>query len=133
MLRIVLGVFLILHGAVHLLWVGLARGWIPRDENIHWSGKSWLLTRTLGDQTTHTLGAGAFTLATLVFVIAGIGLLIGQKWYAGATIAAAVISIVTIVGLWDGQLVALQDKGILGILIDAGALVLALRFPDAVL
>lgn len=132
-IRIAIGVFLLLHGAVHMLWVSLARGWIPAGEGPQWSGRSWLLTGPLGHPTTLSVGAVVFTAATLAFVVAGVGVLAGQSWYPAAIIAASVLSIAAILGFWDGQTDHLLDKGFLGVVIDAAALLVASHQPWPIL
>lgn len=129
LVRVLAGVFLVLHGAVHMLWVSIARGWIPVEEGPQWSGRSWLFTGPLGQQTTLSLGAVMFTLTTMAFVVAGIGLITGQSWYSPLAIAASALSIVTVLGFWDGGLDHLLDKGFLGIVIDAVVIFVALRQP----
>lgn len=128
MLHIVLGVFLILHGAVHLWYVAMARGLITADADTIWNGKSWLLTGTLGDQMTMTLATIVHSVTTLVFVVAGVGLVAQQEWFASSAIAGAILSLAAIVSFWDGRPDHPVEKGLLGIIIDIGILVAILYF-----
>ena len=128
MLHIVLGVFLILHGAVHLWYVAMARGLITADADTIWNGKSWLLTRTLGDQMTMTLATIVHSVTTLVFVIAGVGLVAQQEWFASWAVAGAILSLAAILGFCDGRRDHTVEKGLLGIIIDTGILVAILYF-----
>ncbi len=128
MLHIVLGVFLILHGAVHLWYVAMARGLITADADTIWNGKSWLLTRTLGDQMTMTLATIVHSVTTLLFVIAGVGLVAQQEWFASCAVAGAILSLAAILGFWDGRRDHPVEKGLLGIIIDTGILVAILYF-----
>jgi hypothetical protein len=128
MLHIVLGVFLILHGAVHIWYVVMARGLISADPDTVWNGKSWLLTRRLGDETTMTLATIVHSVTTLLFVVAGIGLVAQQEWFAMWAVAGSFLSIAAIVGFWDGRPDHPIEKGLLGIIIDVGVLVAILYF-----
>jgi hypothetical protein len=128
MLHIIMGVFLILHGAVHIWYVAMARGVISADADTIWTGKSWLLTRTLGDQMTMTLATLVHSVTTLVFVIAGAGLVAKQEWFAAWAIGGAILSMAAIVGFWDGRPDHPVEKGALGIIIDIGILVAILYF-----
>jgi hypothetical protein len=128
MLHIIIGVFLILHGAVHIWYVAMARSLVPGEADNIWNGQSWLLTRTLGDQITMTLATIVFPVTTLVFLVAGGALVAQQEWFATWAVAGAILSIAAIVGFWDGKPDHPIEKGLLGIIIDVGILVSVLYF-----
>lgn len=48
MLRISIGIFMLLHGLVHLWYFVMSRGLVELKPEMGWSGKSWLLTNLLG-------------------------------------------------------------------------------------
>ena len=123
---IIFGLFLIAHGWVHLLYIALARAWIPPDENIAWTGESWLLTPRLGLDTTRQLATVAYGATILCFTVAGMGVLLRQPWFVFWTVFACGLSIATILGFWDRSLSRPLDKGLLGILIDIAILILVL-------
>jgi len=128
MLYIILGVFLILHGAVHLWYVAMARGLISADADTVWNGRSWLFTHRLGDQTTMTLATIVFSAITLVFAVAGIALVAQQEWFSTWAITGSILSIAAIVGFWDGKPDHPIEKGLLGIILDVAILVALLYF-----
>ena len=128
MLHIILGVFLILHGAVHLMYVGTARGWIPSEDNSVWDGQSWIFTRTLGDSATMTLATIVHATTTLVFAVAGIGLVLQQAWWEAWAVAGAILSTAGILLFWDGSPKNPVQKGLLGIIINIVILVAVLYF-----
>lgn len=128
MLYIILGVFLILHGAVHLWYVAMARGLISADADTIWNGRSWLLTRRVGDQTTMTFATIVFSAITLVFAVAGIALVAQQEWFSTWAITGSILSIAAIVCFWDGKPDHPVEKGLLGIILDVAILVALLYF-----
>jgi len=128
MLYIILGVFLILHGAVHLWYVAMARGLISADADTIWNGRSWLFTRRLGDQTTMTLATIVFSAIALVFAVAGIALVAQQEWFSTWAITGSILSIAAIVCFWDGKPDHPVEKGLLGIILDVAILVALLYF-----
>ena len=128
MLYIILGVFLILHGAVHIWYVAMARGLISADADTIWNGRSWLLTRRVGDQTTMTLATIVFSAITLVFAVAGIALVAQQEWFSTWAITGSILSIAAIVCFWDGKPDHPVEKGLLGIILDVAILVALLYF-----
>jgi hypothetical protein len=93
-----------------------------------WTGKSWLFSPLLGDATTRSLAAVLYVLATLGFVIGGIGVLVQQEWWRPLVIVSATFSTAIILLFWDGGLQMLVEKGLIGFLIDVALLVALLVF-----
>jgi len=126
MLSIIIGVFLIAHGAVHAI---LATAPIPRDPTskpgtfFAASKRSWLL-RGLGVPDTVTKWIGIFLVvaATVTFVLAGSGVLgvpILSIFWRTLVVIAAAISTFLIIVFWHSRL-------LLGFLINAFILVVLL-------
>ena len=130
MLAFLIGVFLVLHGLVHLLYVALSRGLIDSEREIGWTGKSWLFSNLLGQAGTLRLASAAYTLATLAFIGGGVGILSGAHWWQTVTAGAAILSSVVILLFWDGSTDRVVNKGLLGVLINVIILaaVLGLRW-----
>jgi len=128
MLHIILGVFLILHGAVHIWYVAMARGLISADADTIWNGRSWLFTRRLGDQATMALATIVFSAITLVFAVAGIALVAQQERFSTWAITGSILSIAAIIGFWDGKPDHPVEKGLLGITLDVAILAALLYF-----
>jgi hypothetical protein len=122
MSRIFIGVFLILHGLVHLWYFTLSQRLVPFQPEMGWTGKSWLLTNILGEYTTRTLAGLLFVLAAAGFVAGGLGYLIQMDWSRTVLIVSAVLSAVTTFVFWDGSAQYIVQKGLLGFFIDAGIL-----------
>lgn len=128
MLRFLIGIFIILHGLVHLWYVTLSQRLVEFQADMGWTGRSWLFSNLLGDATTRLLATAAYVLATIVFVAAGIGILVRAGWWRPVLVGSAVFSSAAIVVFWDGSTEMLVQKGLLGLLINVAILVAVLVF-----
>ena len=124
--RWALGIFIVLHGLVHLWYLTLSQGLVEFEAEMGWTGQSWLFSAFLGDSALRWLATTLYAIATLGFVAGGLGLVAQQDWWQPVTIAAAAISAVTIVLFWDGGAQMLVQKGLIGFLIDIIVLVVLL-------
>lgn len=118
--------FIILHGLVHLLYVGQASGIFELRPGMSWPDSAWLLSRMFGDRATRWVAAITLILAAFGFVAGGFGLIFSQAWWYTATVGAALLSSVMIILLWDGTLRKMDDQGGVGLLINLLFLVLIL-------
>jgi hypothetical protein len=127
------GIFLILHGLIHLLYVALSRKLFELEPPLTgWPEKSWLFARSLGVTGTRNLASVLYGIAVMLFVVSGIGRLLAVTNWPSFVILAAVFSSVTIIAFGDGVLKRLPDKGFVGILINAAILVILLLPPAPV-
>jgi hypothetical protein len=118
MQTIIIGIFLILHGLVHLLYAGQSGRFFELRPGMVWPDDSWLFSSLLGDEATRRLGTVLLALTTLGFVTGGLGLLFRQEWWRMAAIGSAVFSIVVFLLFWDGKFQVLDEKGWVGILLN---------------
>ena len=127
-MRILFGILIILHGLIHVWYVVLSQGWIAFQEEMGWTGKSWLLTGALGKNLTLSLATVFYGLSAITFVVTGIGIISGQSWYRPWSITAASLSIFSILIFWDGHFQMPVEKGLLGFLASLAVLILLLFF-----
>ena len=118
--------FIILHGLVHLLYVGQASRIFELRPGMSWPDSAWLLSRLFGDRVTRSVAAITLILAAFGFVAGGLGLIFSQTWWYPFTLGATALSSVMIILLWDGTLRKMDDKGGVGLLINLLILVLIL-------
>jgi len=132
MLRFIIGVFIVLHGLVHLLYFGHSRRLFELQPEMAWPDGSWVFSRLLGDETTRLLASNSCILAAIGFVAGGAGILVGQAWWRPVVMASAAFSAVILILFWDGELQKLDNQGAIAILINMAILiaVLILRWPD---
>jgi len=121
-MNILIGVFIVLHGLVHMWYVTMSQGWVEFQVDMGWTGNSWLLTNLLGDQVTRSFATVSYALSAIGFVAVSIGLFANLEWARTGLLFASIISSVTILAFWDGSLNMLVEKGLLGLLISLGIL-----------
>lgn len=128
MLSIIFGIFLVLHGLVHLLYLGQSARLFELQAGMVWPDGSWAFTRLFGDEATRVLASILCVLAAIGLVVGGIGIFVSQAWWRPVVVGSAAFSAVIFILFWDGQLKALANKGLLGILINLAVLVILLVF-----
>lgn len=117
-MRIILGIFLILHGMVHLLYAGQSWRLFELRPGMLWPSNSWLFSPLLGDGPTRYLATISLALAALSFWASGLGLFFDQAWWRPAAVGAAVFSAVIFLMLWNGRFQAMDEQGGVGLLIN---------------
>lgn len=117
-----LGIFLVLHGAVHLWYVVLSQGWVEAEGAMGWNGESWLLSERLSDRRLLDIASGLYTLVAVGFAAGGLGLVLTQPWWEPVTLFAATVSTTVIVTLWDGRRDQVVEKGAVGVVINFAVL-----------
>jgi len=132
MARIIVAVFLVLHGLVHLLYMGQSARLFELQPGLTWPSGSWLLSKFLADGAARLVADVSCVLAALGFGVAAVGLILDQTWWRPTVAATAVFSALLYVLFWNGQLQRLDQQGAVAILINAAILVIALllRWPQ---
>ena len=128
MVRLLIGVFIILHGLVHIWYLTLSQRLVPFQPEMGWTGRSWIFTDILGDSTTRAIASLLFLVATVGFVASGVGFLLNQEWWRTVLIGSAVLSAAITLLFWDGGAELIVQKGLVGLLIDVAILLWLLVF-----
>lgn len=128
MRRILVGVFLVLHGLVHLWYVVLSQGWVEVEDQMGWNGHSWLFSSVLPSETLLALASVLYVVVTIGFVLGGIGFALDVGWWPSLVVGAAVLSTVVLAAMWDGRFELLIEKGAAGVLINVGLVAAVLAF-----
>jgi hypothetical protein len=126
MFQIIFGVFLVLHGLVHVLYFGHSRRIFELQHGMVWPDGSWTFSRLLGTEATRDLASVLLIMAAIGFITGGAGTLLNQSWWPPVVLGSAVFSTLIYIFLWDGALQALADKGGVCILLNAAILMMAL-------
>jgi hypothetical protein len=122
-LNVIVGLFFVLHGLVHLLYSGHSQRLFELQPGLSWPDGSWAFSRLLGDEGTRMLAGAACVLAAVAFAAGGIGLTAGQTWWRPAIVGAAAFSTAIYLLLWDGAPQMLDGKGGIAVLINIVILV----------
>ena len=128
MIRILFGIFIVLHGLVHILYIGQSARYFELQPGMIWPDGSWAFSRLLGDAAARNLASVFLTLTAIGFVAGGIGVFAKQAWWRPAILAAAIFSSVIYLLFWDGGWGHLDNKGGVGILISLAILAALLIF-----
>jgi hypothetical protein len=128
MWTILFGVFLILHGLVHLLYAGQSWRFFELRPELTWPDGAWLFSKLLRNETIRLLASIALVLAALGLVASGLGLFFRADWWRTVAIASSIISSLLFFVMWNGKFHELPDQGFVGILISIAILALILIF-----
>jgi len=131
-IRIILGVFCVLHGLVHLLYFGQSARYFELQPGLSWPNGAWAFSKLLGDDVTRRLASACLIAAAIGFVASGAGVLMQQAWWQPVIVSAAAFSAVIYFLFWDGTMRRWDDQGWIGNLINVAILVavLVLKWPD---
>jgi len=132
MLRIIVAVFIVLHGLVHLLYAGQSQRAFELQPGMTWPDGSWAFSSLLGVAGTRVVASACCVLAAIGFVAGGAGLLLKQAWWRPVVVGAAAFSATMLLVLWDGQMQRLDDQGGIAVLINLAilSLLLVFQWPD---
>ena len=117
MAKFLFGLFIILHGLVHLWYVVLSQKLVAFRPEMGWTARSWIFTTMLGDTATRQLASGFYGLAAVALVVGGIGIFSQNNWSQPVLVCAALLSATIILLFWDGSRARIVEKGLLGLLI----------------
>jgi len=133
MSRIIFGVFILLHGLVHLLYFGQSARYFELKPGMVWPDGSWAFSRLLGNEASRTLASIALIMAAIGIAAGGIGMLVSQTWWRPLIVSATAFSSVVYLLFWNGKTQNLDGQGLVAILINAAILVavLILRWPPS--
>ena len=120
------GVFILLHGLVHLLYTGQSQRIFELQPGMIWPDRSWVFSRVLEVGVIRKLASVTTALAAAGFVAGGIGVLLRDSWHRPLQLVSAGLSSLAYMLFWDGQLERLSKKGVVGLLINLAIILLAL-------
>lgn len=132
MIKIIIGIFVILHGLVHFLYLGQSVRYFELQPGMGWPDGSWAFSKILDDGPTRMVAAVFLVVAAIGFIVGGVGIFMSQGWWRPVVVGAAAFSAVVFLLFWDGKIQELDDKGGVGLLINLTILValLVLQWPD---
>jgi hypothetical protein len=132
MLRLIMGVFIVLHGLVHLLYFGQSRQFFELQPGMVWPDGSWAFSKLLGVETTRWLASATCILAATLFIASGLGIFVKQAWWRPVIVVSAAFSALLFLLFWNGVFQKLDNQGWVGILINLAILgaVLVLQWPQ---
>jgi hypothetical protein len=113
--QMVFGFGLILHGIGHVL--GIMPVFMSVTDG--WTTRSWALSGAIGDGAATAIAIGLWSICLIGFVAAGLGVLgiaVPQSWWRPLAVAAAVVSLATVILFWNGLPFLVPNKvGAIGV------------------
>jgi hypothetical protein len=121
------GVFIILHGLVHLLYFGQSQRRFELRPGMVWPDSSWIFSRFIGVKALRPLASIALVLTACGFITGGVGILMSFSWELTIVLGSAIFSSLVFVLFWDGNLQKLDDQGGIGVLINIAIILAVFR------
>ncbi len=133
MTRFLIGIFIVLHGLVHLLYFGQSARLFELQPGMVWPDGAWAFSRLLGDNATRSLASLSCVLAAIGFVAGGVGIFASQDWWRPVVVTSAAFSAALYLLFWDGKPQRLDNQGGIGLLINLAILaaLLVFQWPPA--
>jgi hypothetical protein len=131
MARILFGIFVLLHGLVHLLYFGHSRRLFELNPGMKWPAESWVFLKLSGAAVTRDIASLMLLLISAGLVVGGLGILGRQAWSRPVVVAAAAVSALLYLIMWDGTGQHIDQQGGIGILIALAIIIdlLVVRWP----
>jgi len=132
-MRFILGIFIVLHGLVHLLYFGQSTRYFELKPGMVWPDGSWAFSRLLGNEATRNLASISLILAAIGLIVGGTGTFVNQAWWRPTVIGVTAFSSVVYILFWNGRMQSLDSQGAVGLLINTAILLaaLVLQWPPA--
>ena len=121
-----IGIFYILHGLVHLLYMGHSLNCFELEKGFIWPDNSKFLSNIFSLQTKKLITSVLCVISAISFVASGICVLIGYSWHNREIIVAVTTSTILFIAFWDGSMNKLHTQGAIAILINMVILIYTL-------
>ena len=118
MIEILLGIIIILHGIVFLLYAGHSKKLFELQKGMVWPNESWLLKNVIPENSLRLLTFLIFIIFAIMFVISGILFFIDNYLWKILIYIVSVISSIFMLLLWNGKNEKIADQGGVGLLIN---------------
>jgi hypothetical protein len=109
-MKFLFGVFIVLHGFVHMLYFAQSRRLFELKTGMLWPDGSWALSAFFEDKTVRSLASVFCVLAAVGFAVGGLGILVGKAWWYPLIVGSSVFSTVLFILFWDGKMRKLDDQ-----------------------
>jgi hypothetical protein len=128
MLKIMFGIFFILHGLVHLLYFGQSQRFFKLQPGMVWPDGAWAFSKLLKKKAIRLLAGYLCLFAAFGFITGGISLFARHVGWYYLVVGSSLFSSLVFLLFWDGKVQNLDEKGAIGVLINLAILVLFLFY-----
>ena len=122
-----LGLFYLLHGLVHLLYLGHSLRFFELEKGFIWPDHAILIPKKISLQRKQQIAAILCFMATLGFAVSGICLMSGFFFHNLDVIFSTGISSLLFIVFWDGRRSKIHTQGGIALIINLLILVLTLN------
>jgi hypothetical protein len=129
MMLVALGIFLLLHGVVYLLYLGQSVRLFSLHEGMAWPDDAWALAWIASPAPIRAIAAAVCLVAAAGFIAAGVALLAGQGWWREVALYTAAVAAAAFFLLWDATAGDLSGQGAVAVVINAALLAGLLAVP----
>jgi hypothetical protein len=126
--KILFGIFLILHGLVHMLYVGQSARKFELQPELTWPDESWVFSRFMPIFRIRILTNFLLTIAAIGFLMSAIALFANLNWFQIALTIIAIYSSLVYVINWNAKFKGMDHQGFVGILINIAVVIVAFLF-----
>ena len=109
--RILFGIFLALHGLVHLLYFGQSTQLLILQPSLTWPIDSWAFSGLFAERRRRWVAGALCILSAVGFVFGAVGVARVRSWADPVVVASSGISILLFILFWDGHLRRLDQQG----------------------
>ena len=127
-MNIFLGIFFILHGLVHLLYMGHSLNYFELEKGFIWPKNTKLLGNIFRLPTIKMLAGVLCFIAGISFILSGACVLMGHSCQILLSIISVIVSTVLFMAFWDGRKIELHTQGGIAIIINILIVVFILVF-----
>ncbi|WP_372949152.1 hypothetical protein [Mariniphaga sp.] len=117
-MKVIIGIFIMLHGLVHLFYFAHSKRIFELRPGFEWPDNSWVLAKFMGTDTIRTIASLMCILVAAAFAISGIAYITNEVWTLKLIQISAILSTVIFILFWDGRLIKLDNQGAIAIIIN---------------
>jgi hypothetical protein len=123
-------IFILLHGLVHLLYFGQSQQYFELQPGMTWPNQSWILSNFFEERSIKLICSTFCAIDALVFVGGAVVLFFKLSWSEYVIILGCILTSMTYLLFWDGQLKRIDNQGGIGVLISMGIILLVFFFKE---
>jgi hypothetical protein len=113
-----IGIFYILHGLVHLLYMGHALKYFELEKGFSWPDNSRLFGNMANLRAKRTIAGALCVIAAICFVAAGTLVLMDRPMQDQLALVSVLASTLLFIAFWDGSAKKLHTQGGIALLIN---------------
>lgn len=103
-MKVIIGIVVILHGLIHLLYYGQSLRKFELRPGFDWPDDSWLFTKFLRIESKRKFAAVLCSIVAAAFTFSGIGYVFSTNWHILLIHVSVILSTLLFLFFWNGKL-----------------------------